>query len=172
MGIRALICGLPLRFRCANARKQRGIRSECARCGSKPCLAGGVRSLDRTLLRPNFPDKQGICRDFSEKLARIGRLRVLHRWIPSSFCKFPTQRSREFRGRCREFSAASSECSSCFRLAEDVILKTNILWIEMLASTVACDEQLAPANASRFLNESSSINTAVWGVCAREAERC
>nr|WP_281720713.1 hypothetical protein [Nitrosomonas nitrosa] len=30
-------------------------------------LAGGVRSQDRTLLRANFPDKQGICREFSPK---------------------------------------------------------------------------------------------------------
>jgi hypothetical protein len=38
---------------------------ECLDTGSFR-LAGGVRSLDRTLLRAEFPDKQGICREFSQ----------------------------------------------------------------------------------------------------------
>jgi len=36
-------------------------------------LAGGVRSQVRTLLRAEFPDKQGICREFSRKPTRIAR---------------------------------------------------------------------------------------------------
>jgi len=90
-------------------RKTRLYRDTQKRTVVRVRLAGGVRRLDRTLLRSNSLINRESAGNFCEKRLRTSRLRALAAGIAAIFRKFPTQRSREFIEPCREFRDPSRE---------------------------------------------------------------